>query len=351
MPVPQPDVLKRGLVVRRVGRVDRGLGGKLALREPIEPERLPRHLDVVRDVWLFAHQLVRLDDEAARRTSRPVDQHVSDDRRQRRDNDPASTRESRTALTAAMQRAEDRARQPRTADRRCVMCASGVVDTVEERVMLQQQLEPLRHNTSRQARSRRKATVAESPRQGECARLQPARSQRPGAAGHDQEQDGHHAQAQRQREQPALDQPPGRQGEEEEVERPPEDRVGDDRGPSLAVRTRRGAASATRHAIAEARDQRDRRSRRPARSPAGQERPKADRRPADDDRMVAGQIRVMRAADQEESTVQDKEGDGRRDAKTEDSMYRSSRRPLHSPATRTREDPPTPKARSADRRR
>ena len=63
-PVPQADVLDRRLVVGEVHRFDAGLGGKRLLLEAIETVRLARELDVVRDVRGFAHQLVRLHDEA-----------------------------------------------------------------------------------------------------------------------------------------------------------------------------------------------------------------------------------------------------------------------------------------------
>ena len=51
-------------LLRGVDRLDAGVGGERLLHDAVERERLPRHLDVVRDVRRLAHQLVRLDDEA-----------------------------------------------------------------------------------------------------------------------------------------------------------------------------------------------------------------------------------------------------------------------------------------------
>ncbi|MEA2258749.1 MAG: hypothetical protein QOJ51_1574 [Acidobacteriaceae bacterium] len=65
MPVPQPNILKRGLVVRGVGCIGRGIGRKLALREPIKAVGLSGHLEIMGDIRLFTNQLVRLDDKAA----------------------------------------------------------------------------------------------------------------------------------------------------------------------------------------------------------------------------------------------------------------------------------------------
>ena len=65
MPVPESDVLKRGLIVLRVGRVDGRLRGKLALHDSVQSVGLPRQVDVVGDIGLLAHELVRFDDKAA----------------------------------------------------------------------------------------------------------------------------------------------------------------------------------------------------------------------------------------------------------------------------------------------
>ena len=64
-PVPQPDVLKRSLIIRRVGRRNVRLSGKLALRDSVQSVGLPRQFDVVGDIGLLANQFVRFHDKAA----------------------------------------------------------------------------------------------------------------------------------------------------------------------------------------------------------------------------------------------------------------------------------------------
>ena len=61
----EADVLECGLIIRRFGCLDGSLGRKFALQEPIQAVCLPRHLDVMGDVGLFANELVRLDDKVA----------------------------------------------------------------------------------------------------------------------------------------------------------------------------------------------------------------------------------------------------------------------------------------------
>jgi hypothetical protein len=65
VPVPQADVLQRGLVVFGIGGVDGGFGGELVLREFIEAVGGAGGGDVVGDVGFFADELVGLDDEGA----------------------------------------------------------------------------------------------------------------------------------------------------------------------------------------------------------------------------------------------------------------------------------------------
>ena len=64
-PVPQPDVLQRSLIVRRIGRLDGRLRGKFALREAVQSIGLPRQVNVVGNVGSLANQFVGLDDKAA----------------------------------------------------------------------------------------------------------------------------------------------------------------------------------------------------------------------------------------------------------------------------------------------
>ena len=65
VPIPQPDVFERRLVVRRVNRLDPRVSGKRVRLDAVERVRAPRHVDVVRDEGPFSHQLVGLDDEVA----------------------------------------------------------------------------------------------------------------------------------------------------------------------------------------------------------------------------------------------------------------------------------------------
>src|ERR1700685_210100 len=65
MPVPQPDVLKRSLIVSRFGRLTGGLSRKLALRDSVQSVGLPRQIGVVYNVGPLANQFVRFDDKAA----------------------------------------------------------------------------------------------------------------------------------------------------------------------------------------------------------------------------------------------------------------------------------------------
>src|SRR5258708_19975716 len=65
MPVPQPDILKRSLIVSRVGSLDGGLRWKLALRDSVQSVGLPCQLGVVDDVGLLANQFVRFHDKTA----------------------------------------------------------------------------------------------------------------------------------------------------------------------------------------------------------------------------------------------------------------------------------------------
>jgi len=60
--VPQPDVRKRSLIVRRVGCRDVRLGGKLVLRYSLQPVGPPRQRDIVANIGPLANQLVRFHD-------------------------------------------------------------------------------------------------------------------------------------------------------------------------------------------------------------------------------------------------------------------------------------------------
>src|SRR5580658_5495248 len=65
MPVPEPDILQRGLIVGWIRCSNGGLSGKLTLSKPVKAICLAGHLNVMSDVRLLANELVGLDDEAA----------------------------------------------------------------------------------------------------------------------------------------------------------------------------------------------------------------------------------------------------------------------------------------------
>ena len=65
VPVPQTNVLKSSLIIRRVGRCDVCLSGKLALRNSVQSVGLPRQFDVVGNIGLLANELVWFHDKAA----------------------------------------------------------------------------------------------------------------------------------------------------------------------------------------------------------------------------------------------------------------------------------------------
>ena len=83
-------------LLRRVQRLDAGVGGKRVRLDAIERVRAPRHLDVVRDEGPLSHQLVRLDDEAADVPAHDGDDDVADDGR----NDGRSSHRGAAAETA-----------------------------------------------------------------------------------------------------------------------------------------------------------------------------------------------------------------------------------------------------------
>ena len=91
-PVPQPDVLQRFLVVLRVQRVEAGVGRVRHLLDRVEAEGPSRELDVVRDVRPLAHELVRLDDEAADVPAEDADDEIRECRRRDRRAEPGQLR-------------------------------------------------------------------------------------------------------------------------------------------------------------------------------------------------------------------------------------------------------------------
>ncbi len=92
MPVPQADVLERGLIVGRVRGVDGGFGRELALGKAVKPVGLPGHGDVVRDVGLLAHQLIGFDDEVSYVPADKGKQEIAETGGQNSDNKPQAAR-------------------------------------------------------------------------------------------------------------------------------------------------------------------------------------------------------------------------------------------------------------------
>ena len=72
-----------------VGGFHGGFGGELVLRDPVEAEGLAREVDVVRDVGLFADELVGLDDEAGDVPGGDLHEEEADDCGHGRENQPA----------------------------------------------------------------------------------------------------------------------------------------------------------------------------------------------------------------------------------------------------------------------
>src|ERR1700688_3341152 len=88
MPVPQPDVLKRSLIVSRVGGLNGRLSRKLALRDSVQSVGLPRQIGVVDDVGLLAVQFIRFHDKTTDVPSDSLDRDITDCRRQARSRKP-----------------------------------------------------------------------------------------------------------------------------------------------------------------------------------------------------------------------------------------------------------------------
>ena len=90
-PVPQPDVLKRSLIVRRVSRLDSRIRGKLALRDSVQSVGLARQVGVEDNVGLLANQLVRFNYKAADVPGDCLNRQITDRGRNNRAQ-PASAR-------------------------------------------------------------------------------------------------------------------------------------------------------------------------------------------------------------------------------------------------------------------
>ena len=139
VPVPQADVLQRGLIVGRVGGIDRGLGGKLALGELVQPISLLGELDVVGDVGSLAHQLVRLDDEVADVPAHQAQREIAEHGRNH-----GGDKQFRSRAAQRIDQRDARAEEKRRADNQQAAerhMRVRVVDALEDGVMVQHALE------------------------------------------------------------------------------------------------------------------------------------------------------------------------------------------------------------------
>jgi hypothetical protein len=89
-------------LLRRVNRLNSGVGGKRVRLDAVERVRPSRHLDVVRDKGSFSHQLVRFDDEAVDVPAHGGDDDVADDGRNHGRDQPSRPRVHRDRADPAM---------------------------------------------------------------------------------------------------------------------------------------------------------------------------------------------------------------------------------------------------------
>ena len=110
------------------------------LRDAIEGVRPPRELDVVPDIRLLSHELVRFDDEAAHIPADHTDPDGAEHRRHDRSDEPAEAR-SRGGVDERQPGAEhERAGHDQRAGEPDV--GVGVGDAGENRVIVEEALEP-----------------------------------------------------------------------------------------------------------------------------------------------------------------------------------------------------------------
>ncbi len=221
--VPQPNVLKRGLVVGRIGCAYGRLRGKLALREAVQSVCLPGHLDVVDDIRLLAHQFVGLYDEAADVPANHSGSRITNHGRNDGNDEHAPARLDYGAGKGDQGSQHEGRRDEEHAGQRYVRVC--VRDPIEDCVVLKQQLKAAdiyAQSNDEQQKPNRDGEPA--PRQWGAAAETSAESA--GTAGDEDEQKGKDAGEHCQRKQPAGNKLQGRQGEEIEVERPAEDGIG-----------------------------------------------------------------------------------------------------------------------------
>ena len=220
-PVPEADVLQRRLVVRGVERFDARFRRERALREAVQAEREPRHLDVVRDVRRFAHELVRFDDEAVDVRADQRKGEIADCRGRDRECEPARARCGDRIDERQGRAGNERDRDDEQARERDVRV--GVRDAGEGRAIGEQRVVASDPRSQRDREQKQCERDREStPRRR--AGLAPSAEQ-PRAAGDGDKEDGDGADDHGKRQQPAAHELPRRQGEQVEGDRPAEDRI------------------------------------------------------------------------------------------------------------------------------
>ena len=92
LPVPEPYVLERRLVVGRIRSARRGFGRELALRKAVQPVRLAGHCNVVGNVRPLAVELVRLHQKGADVPANRTEHHKTHGRGNNRQGQPPPAR-------------------------------------------------------------------------------------------------------------------------------------------------------------------------------------------------------------------------------------------------------------------
>ena len=231
-PVPQPDVLERQLVVGQVECLERGVGRKRMLRDAIEGVRPPRELDVVPDIRLLSHELVRFDDEAAHIPADHTDPDITGCRRHDRRDEPAEARRGDGVDERQHCAQNERPGNNQHAGERDV--SVRVCDAREDRVIVEEALEPSEvHADGEREEDDRDADRQAAP--GRPVLVLVPSGEHPRGAGHGDKEHSHRGDDQRHCRQPAREQLPRRQGEEIERHGPVEDRVERRRGAARRV--------------------------------------------------------------------------------------------------------------------
>ncbi len=130
---------KRGLVVFRIGGGDGGVCGKLALCEAVEAVGLAGEGDAVGDIWPFTVEPIGIDDEGAYVPAGQGGHDKAHHRGSDRYKQPAHARPQDAAGEGDHRAQCQRRRDEQHAGQSDVRV--GVVDSVEDGVMLKQQLE------------------------------------------------------------------------------------------------------------------------------------------------------------------------------------------------------------------